>query len=503
MRLLLSFSFLILLSACGGGGSDSSTPTSNVVSTNINLSASKSYVGESATISWASNNANSCSASGDWTGDKATSGSETFTFDTSGDFVFEIVCSNTEFSDSASFLIPIFEYTQMIDEQSEITEITWDADADAVVFVGDSITDNYRYSESPNPPMGFDPIINLSLNFLSPNLPDTFSMPESQREQFGTIGIFDVEAYQPSHDFMIYRFNYDDYSSNTIGFEYNKDVEVDENGVYNIGGYDLTNWIFGGNTSDSFFHNRFLYTDGISQVLRPRYDRFEYTNATLVEIFSDRYFKILPTRFGDKTNIEDMPITETRETELNLFAYYFNSSAVELDDYRSYPEFSDGTANEYEEYLINEDDGILFTTGSTILNFNFIDSTIEGRVNTEALLFDKFKEYGHLKDSSLFMYNRWRFEDTVASMPDQVFEIRNGTITGNSFSADIMLNGSNEEHSAGFIKGNFYGPDASEVALEIIFYDIPPNQNCGYSDGSCNYKILVGSGIGAFETPSN
>ena len=54
-------------------------------------------------------------------------------------------------------------------------------------------------------------------------------------------------------------------------------------------------------------------------------------------------------------------------------------------------------------------------------------------------------------------------------MPDLKFAVQDGIIEGNFFSVSISLISSNQEYSAGFIEGIFYGPDASEVALEIVF----------------------------------
>ena len=93
-------------------------------------------------------------------------------------------------------------------------------------------------------------------------------------------------------------------------------------------------------------------------------------------------------------------------------------------------------------------------------------------------------------------------------MPVLKFEVQDGIIEGNFFSASISLISSNQEYSAGFIDGSFYGPDASELALEIVFYEIRPNQQCGMSTiqgglSICNYKILTGTGNGVFKTLTN
>ncbi|MBE1287942.1 MAG: hypothetical protein GJ671_09535 [Alteromonadaceae bacterium] len=483
MRLLLSFLLLLLLSACGGGGSDSNTPTSNVVSTNINLSASKSYVGESATISWASNNANSCSASGDWTGDKATSGSETVTFDTSGDFIFEIVCSNTEFSDSASFLIPIFEYIPIDEEFNELTDVTWDADASLVAISGKALTDNYLYSTQGLYDL-FEPIIDFRLNYTIPYLPEGLYRDTNKRNYYES-NIIDVNIFKRDNNLYGISYWFSESSSNI--YYINITPRISEANGISERNPQTSFW------EAKYMHYRTLYDSSISQLLRPITNNI-YSSPSLVEVFKEDALSIFTTRLGDITDDDDIPTSQSRQVDINLFSYIFDSNATSLDDYSN---------TQLEEFIIREEDAIIFGTGMSTLLFDFSNGTVSTLENDIGIRFDKFKEYGQIKDKYLSPAEQWRHEDTIASLPDITFEIRNGLISGNSFSADIMLNGSNEEHSAGFIKGNFYGPDASEVALEIIFYDIPPNQNCGYLNGTCNYKILVGSGIGAFDSPSN
>jgi len=53
------------------------------------------FSGVPTTISWSSTDANSCSASGDWSGDKGTSGSETDSFNIPGQKTFTLTCTNS------------------------------------------------------------------------------------------------------------------------------------------------------------------------------------------------------------------------------------------------------------------------------------------------------------------------------------------------------------------------------------------------------------------------
>lgn len=76
----------MLLTACGGGGGGSSdadpqpnTPPGSTPAATLTLSASQTSVdaGDSVSLSWQTTDADSCTASGGWSGSRATSGSET------------------------------------------------------------------------------------------------------------------------------------------------------------------------------------------------------------------------------------------------------------------------------------------------------------------------------------------------------------------------------------------------------------------------------------------
>ena len=86
----------IAMASCGGGGSSGNnntvTPPSNSATVSISSSPSKVFLGNSTVVSWNSTNASSCEASGSWSGDKSTSGSETFAMTNLGDQVFTIRC---------------------------------------------------------------------------------------------------------------------------------------------------------------------------------------------------------------------------------------------------------------------------------------------------------------------------------------------------------------------------------------------------------------------------
>ena len=97
-NLVIIFTTIAMI-GCGGsgnGGSDSNTvaPPSNSATASISVNPTKVFLGDSTVVSWSSTNASSCTASGNWSGDKSTSGSETVTVTYQGDHVFTITCGD-------------------------------------------------------------------------------------------------------------------------------------------------------------------------------------------------------------------------------------------------------------------------------------------------------------------------------------------------------------------------------------------------------------------------
>ena len=89
---------IVFIAACGGGGGGSSseptiptTPTNPSI-TSFNSSSSSILEGESISLNWSSANANSCSASGDWSGTKSANGNETLQLDSVKTYTFTLTC---------------------------------------------------------------------------------------------------------------------------------------------------------------------------------------------------------------------------------------------------------------------------------------------------------------------------------------------------------------------------------------------------------------------------
>ena len=99
--LLLGFA---LSSGCGGGGGGGGTPAPTPAVT-ISSSSSSAAVNSEVIISWSSTNASSCTASGAWSGSKATSGSESFTLSAAADYSFTLSCSGSGINGSASVTV--------------------------------------------------------------------------------------------------------------------------------------------------------------------------------------------------------------------------------------------------------------------------------------------------------------------------------------------------------------------------------------------------------------
>mgnify|MGYP003387093497 CR=1 FL=1 len=84
----------IALTACGGGGgsNDESGNTTTPATVSISANPTTVMLEESTTITWSSANASSCTASGAWSGDKSTSGSESILMNDFGEQSFTLKC---------------------------------------------------------------------------------------------------------------------------------------------------------------------------------------------------------------------------------------------------------------------------------------------------------------------------------------------------------------------------------------------------------------------------
>ncbi|MCT2533683.1 Ig-like domain-containing protein [SAR92 clade bacterium H231] len=103
--ILVSF-FALLLGSCSGGGTPPPVPNLNLQSSSL-----EEEVGETVSISWTSLNATSCIASGDWSGEKGLSGSESVLIGDAKTYIFGLNCSGKGGSSSKSVSVDGFQIT--------------------------------------------------------------------------------------------------------------------------------------------------------------------------------------------------------------------------------------------------------------------------------------------------------------------------------------------------------------------------------------------------------
>ena len=117
MNRISSLAVLLLITACGGGGGgggDTPTPPPTPAP-GISFSATPTSVllNNTSTFSWSTTNATSCTASGsnNWTGTKATSGTEDVSIDIAGNTVFTLSCSGGGGTRNASVTVEGYRQT--------------------------------------------------------------------------------------------------------------------------------------------------------------------------------------------------------------------------------------------------------------------------------------------------------------------------------------------------------------------------------------------------------
>ena len=115
---------IILLTAlvgCGGGSGGSSDPvndTLKLITVSLSASVNEAEVSSPVTLTWSSSNAQTCSATGDWSGTRAVSGSEEVIINKVGSNAFALNCSaNNATAGSASVQVTgVVNRTNITDE---------------------------------------------------------------------------------------------------------------------------------------------------------------------------------------------------------------------------------------------------------------------------------------------------------------------------------------------------------------------------------------------------
>lgn len=111
---LLPIALSFMMVACGGGADAPSTVTPPLPkpTLQISLGAPKAFVGDSVTLTWSTQQATSCQASGAWNGTQGTQGSTRVAFTTGGVKSFLLACTGTggTVTDSARLIVPLPVY---------------------------------------------------------------------------------------------------------------------------------------------------------------------------------------------------------------------------------------------------------------------------------------------------------------------------------------------------------------------------------------------------------
>tara|TARA_B100001059_G_scaffold140128_1_gene140268 strand:- start:134 stop:1411 length:1278 start_codon:yes stop_codon:yes gene_type:complete len=107
----LRYCLIFTLISCGGGSGASSLNDIQIFPTitSFNTSATSIYANESISLSWQSNNATSCTASGDWSGNKSTSGSETITLTEIRSHTFTLNCGDSNNDVNSTVSVDVLE----------------------------------------------------------------------------------------------------------------------------------------------------------------------------------------------------------------------------------------------------------------------------------------------------------------------------------------------------------------------------------------------------------
>ena len=111
---------LFTITACGGGGGSAPTPDPiQTISVSLSASNTEVEVGTAITLTWSSSNAQSCTASGNWSGTKTTSGNQEVTINNSGSNLYNLSCSGSS-ANSGSTSVQVNGVISRINISNEI-----------------------------------------------------------------------------------------------------------------------------------------------------------------------------------------------------------------------------------------------------------------------------------------------------------------------------------------------------------------------------------------------
>ena len=120
LKIVASIILLCTLYGCGGGGGGNVDSNQlSVITVSLSTSSTEVAIGSDVTLTWSSTNAQSCSASGDWSGNKSISGSEEVSINNEGNNTFNLSCSGSNAS-SASASIQVIGLVNRVNITNEI-----------------------------------------------------------------------------------------------------------------------------------------------------------------------------------------------------------------------------------------------------------------------------------------------------------------------------------------------------------------------------------------------
>ena len=137
----LRYIFILVVVSCGGGGS--SSDNQNPINNNpqiLSFSISDLYapVNSTITLTWSSNNTNSCQGSGDWSGAKNVNGSESIQLDTVRTYQFTLTCLNTTSNISVNTSISI-----VITDETEVGSEIYNVDQESYCKLPNNNSNEY------------------------------------------------------------------------------------------------------------------------------------------------------------------------------------------------------------------------------------------------------------------------------------------------------------------------------------------------------------------------
>jgi uncharacterized protein (TIGR03118 family) len=144
----LSLSLALVLSACGGGSGSGPAPVAPTVQ--LSLNSSTISLGQSATLTWKSTGATSCTASGAWSGAQAVSGTMTVTPAASGSDTYTLTCAGMNGSTPMTATLTV---TGPSNGPYTVTNLVADIAGTSAVTVDPNLVNPWGLSMAPGQPV--------------------------------------------------------------------------------------------------------------------------------------------------------------------------------------------------------------------------------------------------------------------------------------------------------------------------------------------------------------